>query len=156
MARKMIMDWCEPGEGLQFPGDKSMTRVLLTEDQADQRALYKDVLTEAGYDVVEAWTATEALELFQRCNPDIVVLDIQMPGVDGIEAMGKMVSKDRQIPVVLYSAFPAYKANFLTWAADAFVVKSGEPEELVKAVERVLKERGVVTPTKTATHNEGK
>lgn len=123
-----------------------MPRILLTEDQEDQRLLYHDVLTEAGYEVWDAWTGPEALEMFQRYKPDIVVLDIQMPGMDGIEALGRLLAKDKKVPVILHSAFPAYKANFLTWAADAFVVKSGDPNELVAAVRKVSEELGIEVP----------
>lgn len=123
-----------------------MPRILITEDQEDQRNLYHDVLTDAGYEVWDAWNATEAVELFQRYHPDIVVLDIQMPGMDGIEALGKIVAKDRRIPVIFYSAYPNYKSNFLTWAADTFVTKTGNPLELVDAVRKISEEHGVEVP----------
>jgi len=127
-----------------------MSKILLTEDQEDQRALYTDVLTEAGYEVIAAASAAEALKLFASSKPDLVVLDIQMPGMDGIETLSKILAKDRQIPVILYSAYPAYKANFLTWGADAFVTKSGDPCELVEAVRRVEKEHGVAAAKSAA------
>lgn len=120
-----------------------MARILLTEDQTDQRNLYHEVLSDAGYEVLDAWNGTEALELFQRNKPDVVVLDIQMPGVDGIEALGKILSKDRNVPVIFHSAYPSYKSNFLSLAADAFVVKSGEPAELLNTIRRVLLQRGI-------------
>ena len=123
-----------------------MPRILLTEDQEDQRELYADVLKEAGYEVIPAASADEALKLFVTAKPDAVVLDIQMPGMDGMETMSKILAKDRAIPVILYSAYPAYKANFLTWGADQFVVKTGDPAELVAAIRRVEKERGLTSP----------
>src|SRR5690349_14930637 len=88
---------------------RPMSKILLTEDSEDQRALYHEVLTEAGCEVIDAKNATEALALFASSKPDIVVLDIQMPGMDGIEAMSKILAKDRQIPVIFYSAYPAYQ-----------------------------------------------
>ena len=123
-----------------------MARILLTEDQADQRNLYHEILTEAGYEVVDAWNGTEALELFQRNKPDVVVLDIQMPGIDGIEALGKIMAKNRNVPVIFHSAYPSYKSNFLTWTADAFIVKSGEPAELLEAIRKILQARGIEAP----------
>lgn len=123
-----------------------MPRILLTEDQNDQRRLYHDVLAEAGYEVLDAHSGAEALELFQRYKPDMVVLDIQMPGIDGVEALGKILGKDRHVPVILYSAYPAYKGNFLTWAADVFLVKTGDPGELLAAVTRLCEEHGIGLP----------
>ena len=121
-----------------------MLRILLIEDDADQRQLYHDVMTDAGYEVTGAQNAVEALEILERCKPDIVVLDIQMPCVDGIEVLGRILSKDKKLPVILHSAYPAYKANYMTWPADAFVVKSGNANELADCVQRVLKVRGAI------------
>ena len=66
--------------------------------------------------------------------------------INGVEAMEKIIARDRKIPVIFYSAYPAFKSNFLTWAADAFVVKSGNPMELVNAVRKVSEERGIEIP----------
>jgi DNA-binding response OmpR family regulator len=126
-----------------------MPTILLTEDDADQRALYADVLREAGYDVIEAASGSQALAMFKAQKPDIVVLDIQMPEMDGIEVLTHLLEKDRRIPLILHSAYPAYKANFLTWGADAFVVKSGLPSELVATVHNVAAEHGVEVPPLT-------
>jgi len=123
-----------------------MKRVLLTEDLPDQRALYRDALSDAGYEVLEAENATAALEYFKTQMPDVVVLDIQMPGMDGIEALNKILALRVQTPVILYSAYPSFKANFMTWAADAFVEKTGNPQELVDAVEKVLCKQDLPRP----------
>ena len=123
-----------------------MICILLTEDLADQRMLYCDVLTAAGFRVIEASNAARALELFQKHKPDLVVLDIQMPGMDGIQALGEFLSHNRNTPVILYSAYPAFKQNFMTWAADAFVEKTGHPKELVDAINTVLQSRGIPLP----------
>lgn len=123
-----------------------MTRILLTEDLPDQRALYRDTLADAGYEVLEAPSAKEALEIFQRQKPDLVILDIQMPGMDGVDALGRILAMQRNTPTILYSAYPSFKVNFMTWAADAFVEKTGDPQELVDAVAKVLRTRGIPAP----------
>jgi CheY-like chemotaxis protein len=63
-----------------------------------------------------------------------VILDISMPGMDGIEVLGKVLSVDNTIPVILNTAYANYKDNFLTWAADAYVVKSSDLGELKRAI----------------------
>lgn len=125
-----------------------MLKVLLVEDDADQRNLYRDSFIEAGFEVATASNGIEALECFNISRPDAVVLDIQMPGMDGIEALGKIITRDKQIVGLFYSSYPAFKSNFMTWAADAFVVKTGDPSEIVNEVHRLLAEHGV-TPTQT-------
>ncbi len=69
-----------------------------------------------------------------------------MPGMDGVEALGKILSKNRATPVIFYSAYPAFKMNFLTWSAAAFVEKTGNPHELLEAVWKVSRENGIPIP----------
>jgi DNA-binding response OmpR family regulator len=122
-----------------------MPRVLLVEDEADQRNLYAVSLTDEGFDVVTAKNGSEALKMFAENQPDAVVLDIQMPGMDGIEALGHLLAKNKNVVLLFYSAYPAFKGNFMTWAADAFVIKTGDPLEMVNELRRVLAERGIMT-----------
>jgi len=117
----------------------------LVEDEADQRALYRDSFIDAGYQVVTADSGVEALKCMEAAKPDVIVLDIQMPGMDGIEALGKLLVHHKDIVVLFYSAYPAFKSNFMTWAADAFVVKTGDPAEIVDEVNRLLAERGMIS-----------
>jgi DNA-binding response OmpR family regulator len=121
-----------------------MLRILLVEDEADQRNLYAESLTESGFEVFTARDGKEAVQVFGEIKPDAVILDIQMPGMDGIQALGHLLAKNKAVAVVFYTAYPAFKDNFITWAADAFVVKTGDPSELVREVQRVLAERGVL------------
>jgi two-component system response regulator (stage 0 sporulation protein F) len=120
-----------------------MLKVLLVEDDADQRNLYRDSFIDAGFEVVTACNGNEALKCFKASRPDAVVLDIQMPGMDGIEALGKIITRDKKTVGLFYSAYPAFKSNFMTWAADAFVVKTGDPTEIVNEVRKLLAEHGV-------------
>jgi len=78
----------------------------------------------------------------KRVEPDIVVLDIAMPGMDGIETLGRMLSRNNQLPIILHTAYATYKDNFMTWSADAYVVKSSDLTELKAEIERVLAKRG--------------
>lgn len=121
-----------------------MLHVLLVEDEEDQRNLYSDSFIDAGFKVSTAKNGAEALKCFKASRPDAVVLDIQMPGMDGIDALGKIFAHDKNRPVVFYSAYPIFKSNFMTWAADAFVVKTGDPSEIVEVVRRLLAQRGML------------
>jgi len=64
-------------------------------------------------------------------------LDIYLPGMDGLETMGRILSKNRQIPVILYTAYSSYQDNFLSWAADAYLIKSSDLTELKETIKRL-------------------
>ena len=118
-----------------------MPTILIVEDDEHQQLLYSEELKEEGYDVVVATSGQEALATIERVEPDLVVLDIAMPGMDGIEALGRLLSQNNQLPVVLHTAYATYKDNFMTWSADAYVVKSSDLSELKAEIERVLAKR---------------
>ena len=118
-----------------------MPTILIVEDDEHQQILFREELAEEGYDVVVASSGQEALEIVAKVEPDLVVLDIAMPGMDGIEALGRLLSKNNQLPVVLHTAYATYKDNFMTWSADAYVVKSHDLSELKAQIRNVLAKR---------------
>ena len=115
-----------------------MTTILLVEDDKNQRLLYEQELKLAGYDIVTASNGKKALEKVNERLPDIIVMDINMPKMDGIEAMGRILSKNKKIPVIINTAYSNYKDSFMTWAADAYVVKSSDLSELKNRIKEVL------------------
>ncbi len=118
-----------------------MPTILIVEDDEHQQLLYQEELKEEGYDVVVASSGEQALELVQQVAPDLVVLDIAMPGMDGVEALGRLLAQNNQLPVILHTAYATYKDNFMTWSADAYVVKSSDLSELKAEIGRVLAKR---------------
>jgi DNA-binding NarL/FixJ family response regulator len=68
-------------------------------------------------------------------------MDIRLPGMDGLEAMSRLLDKNPRIPVVLNSAYSSYKDSFLSWSADAYVVKSADTDELRLRVRELLATR---------------
>jgi CheY-like chemotaxis protein len=85
-----------------------------------------------------ASNAEQALEYVETMKPDLVVLDIRMAGMDGIEALQRILDMDNTIPVILNTAYSSYKENFLTWSADAYVTKSSDVSELLTKVKELL------------------
>lgn len=118
-----------------------MSKVLIVDDEPHLRLLYETELRRAGFQTMTASNATQGLEYVETMKPDLVILDIRMAGMDGIEALQHILERDTTIPVVLNTAFSSYRDNYLTWAADAYVTKSSDVTELVQTVEGLLKDR---------------
>ncbi|MFG0318555.1 MAG: response regulator [Planctomycetota bacterium JB042] len=120
----------------------SRPRILIADDEPNIRLLYQAELESQGYEVILAKDGKEALEKVDSERPDLVVLDIRMPGIDGVEALGRIIDAHRTMPVILNSAYSAYEENFMTWSADAYVVKSGDTSALIAKIGEVLGRRG--------------
>jgi DNA-binding response OmpR family regulator len=118
-----------------------MPHLLVVDDNENLARLYEEELTDDGYEVTLASSGRAALKSIEEKRPDLVILDIAMPGMDGIDALGKILGKDKTIPVILNTGYSNYKDNFMTWSADAYVVKSGDLTELKERINEVLNKR---------------
>lgn len=118
-----------------------MEKVLCVDDDLSLLRLYQDELSEEGYKVILAKDGKEALAKFEKEKPQVVVMDIRMPVMDGIEALTAMMGEDRQVPVILNTAYPQYRDNFMTWGAEAYVIKSSDLTELKQKIREVLNKR---------------
>jgi DNA-binding response OmpR family regulator len=118
-------------------------RVLVADDDADIRELVRQLLQRRGYDVVEATDGPEALRQFFAVRPDLVVLDVSMPGLDGWEALGR-IRELSDVPVVMLTARAAEhdKVRGLRAGADDYVTKPFGAEELLARVEAQLRRAG--------------
>ena len=116
-------------------------RILIADDEPNLRLLYKSELESEGFDVLLATNGREAISVAASEKPDLVVLDIRMPGMDGVEELQRILDHNRTMPVILNSAYSSYKENFMTWAADAYVVKSSDVTELIAKIRDVLGKR---------------
>ncbi len=118
-----------------------MKKILCVDDDPNMLELYKDELSEEGYRVVLAGNGREALREFERANFDVVVMDIRMPQMDGIETLTAMLGKDRRACIILSTGYPQYRDNFMTWGADAYVIKSSDFSQLKMKIREVLDAR---------------
>jgi two-component SAPR family response regulator len=82
------------------------------------------------------------LKRLEKSPCDLVVLDIVMPEMDGLEVLAKIVSRYKKMPVILHTSYAHYKNDFMTWLADAFVVKSSDLSVLKKTVKEFLRKNG--------------
>lgn len=115
-----------------------MKTLLVADDEVSIRKLYQRELQQEGYRVVFAANGQEAIQKARETPPDLVIMDIRMPGMDGLEAMGRILEENNQIPVVINTAYTAYKDSFLSWPADAYVTKSSDLTELKDTIRSIL------------------
>lgn len=115
-----------------------MKKLLVVDDESNIRRLYSQELSEEGYQVGTAASATEAVEKLTESNYDLVVLDIKLKNESGLDLLQKIVKERHDMPVILCTAFSCYKDDFSTWLADGYVVKSSDTQELKDEIKRVL------------------
>jgi CheY-like chemotaxis protein len=118
-----------------------MGLLLVVEDDRNQRLLLQEELEGEGYSVLSATNGEEALARVRMTMPDLVVLDIHMRGMDGLELLGKLLGINNRLPVVIHTAYDSYQDNFMSWAADAYVLKQSDLSELKATIRRLLGER---------------
>jgi len=112
-------------------------RVLLVDDEQAILKVFSIQLRVSGYEVITALSGQEALELVDSAKPDIMLLDIVMPGVDGFEVLQKLRSHSR-LPVIVFSARSDNAVKALALGADDFLAKPFAPDELVKKIQTVF------------------
>ncbi len=115
-----------------------MNTILLVDDEESIHLLYQEELEEEGYTVHSAYSGEEALEKMSAIKPDLVILDINMPGMNGIDALRRMKELNPTLPVILSSAYQEFKQDLASWASDDYIVKSANLDELKAAVRRHL------------------
>jgi CheY-like chemotaxis protein len=117
-------------------------RVLLVDDYPDAREMYMEYLEFSGFDVVEAGNGMEALQRAVDSAPDIILMDLSLPVMDGWEATRRLKADKRtaSIPVVALTghALAGISEGARKAGCDAFVTKPCLPEDLVKEIRRVL------------------
>jgi two-component system, cell cycle response regulator DivK len=83
----------------------SLGRVLVVEDNPKNLKLVRDVLTYSGFEVIEAMSGEDGVRLAEETTPDLVLMDLQLPGIDGAEALRRIRTTGNRVPVVAVTAF---------------------------------------------------
>jgi DNA-binding response OmpR family regulator len=115
-----------------------MKTILVVDDDEAIRTLLQEELEDEGYKVLIATNARDALKMVAAEALDLVILDIRMPGMDGLEALPRILGIKEGLPVIMNTAYSQYQDSFMSWAADAYVVKSSDLTELKEKIKELV------------------
>jgi len=117
-------------------------RILVVEDTEDNRQIMRDLLSSAGYDLVEAQDGVEGVAMAKSQRPDLILMDIQLPGLDGYEATRRIKADPAlsHIPVIAVTSYALSGDEAKTRAAgcDGYVAKPFSPRQLLQKVREYL------------------
>ncbi|HPO49228.1 MAG TPA: response regulator [Spirochaetota bacterium] len=116
-------------------------RVLIVDDLAFIKLIIRDTLEKTGFEVAgEASNGVEAVDMYKRLKPDIVLMDITMPRMDGIQALQEIMKSDGAAKVIMCSALGQQKLiiQSIQLGAKDFIVKPFKPERIVGAIKKAL------------------
>jgi two-component system cell cycle response regulator DivK len=117
-------------------------RILIVEDQEDNRVIMRDVLSTAGYDLIEALNGEDGVKLAQSERPDLILMDIQLPLMDGYEATRRIkgFADLKSIPIIAVTSYALSgdEAKARAAGCDGYVAKPFSPRELLATVREYL------------------
>jgi len=118
-------------------------RILAIEDHEENRRLLRDLLTSFGYELIEALTGEEGLTAAETQRPDLILMDIQLPGIDGYETTRRIKANPalRHIPVIAVTSYALSgdDVKALEAGCDAYVTKPFDPAELLERIRGYVK-----------------
>jgi two-component system, cell cycle response regulator DivK len=117
-------------------------RILVVEDQADNRTILRDLLTNAGFEILEALTGEDGVRMAQAHRPDLILMDIQLPVLDGYEATRRIKAQAelRMIPIIAVTSYALSGDEEKTRSAgcDGYVAKPFSPRALLAMIHACL------------------
>lgn len=117
-------------------------RILVVEDQADNRRIVRDLLTRHGYEIIEAMNGEEGVTLAEAQHPDLILMDIQLPVIDGYEATRRIRANPtlQHIPIIAVTSYALSGDDRKAIAAgcDAYIAKPFRPRALLAMVREYL------------------
>jgi len=119
------------------------TKILIVDDASFMRMMLRNILSSHGYEIVgEAENGRQAEEVYQQVKPDIVLIDLIMPEVGGIEAVKKIIELNKQAKIIICSAMgqQALVVEAMQAGARDFIVKPFQPTSVIEAIQKVERE----------------
>jgi two-component system cell cycle response regulator DivK len=116
--------------------------ILVVEDHEDNRRIMRDLLTSSGYEVIEAVTGEEGVTAAETYRPDLILMDVQLPGMDGYEATRRIKANHdlQKVPIIVVTSYALSGDDVKAFEAgcDAYVMKPYSPRELLARVHEFL------------------
>jgi two-component system cell cycle response regulator DivK len=116
--------------------------ILVIEDQEDNRRIVHDLLTSKGYEVIEAVNGLDGVNAAETRRPDLILMDIQLPGIDGYEATRRIKANPeiRKIPIIVVTSYALSGDDVKAFEAgcDAYVAKPFRPRELLAKIRELI------------------
>ena len=113
-------------------------RILVVEDHEDNRRIMRDLLTSSGYEVIDAVTGIEGVTAAETYRPDLILMDIQLPGIDGYEATRQIKANPnlQKVPIIVVTSYALSGDDVKAFEAgcDAYVAKPFSPRELLAKI----------------------
>ncbi|UCE65747.1 MAG: response regulator [Candidatus Zixiibacteriota bacterium] len=115
-----------------------MHSILVVEDEKHLLDLYRSEFEDVGYAVLPVATGRDAIASVRKQRPDLVILDIKLNDMEGLQVLDEIKAIDKTIPVIINSAYSVYKSDFSSWMADDYIVKSSDTSILLNKVKEII------------------
>jgi DNA-binding response OmpR family regulator len=123
--------------------------ILIVDDDEYFVKLLAEELGDEGYTTKHASNGVEAILVLKHLKPSLIILDIVMPVMDGMEVLGPIVRRYEDVPVILHSSYEDFRKDFKSWSADAYLVKSPDFRELKGVIRSLLTKNRRRRPSRT-------
>lgn len=115
-------------------------KIMIVDDDPNLRLLYQKELAAEEYDIIATDDSEKVIDLLKQEKCRVVVLDIEMPEISGLELVTKIKEDSPATKVILNSAYPMYKADFKSWLADDYLIKSSDLGPLKEKIKQFMEQ----------------
>ena len=115
-----------------------MKKILFIEDNENLRTLYGEIFEQEGYEVLLAANGVEGLNILEKNTVNLVVTDLRMNKMNGLEVLSCIDGEKKKIPVIIYSAYPKYMVGPVPCKPDAYITKSSNLDELKTKIKELI------------------
>ena len=112
--------------------------LLIVGDEESQRSPDSKELKEESHDSDRGRNGKEAIQILNTLKPDLIMLDIVIPVMKSMETLGRIIGQHKDVHLLLYSSYPHYSKDFMSWVADAYLTKFSDLTDLKKTIKNLL------------------